>query len=223
MRIPDELIVPSVEGRRPGTPPTGFDPSQPWSPEGMLHLQRSVGNRAVVIQRQDAPPMPGPETETGPDGLPPGYHVVHGITVCFGQDRGAHSIEQHNWIEIYDESYGWYPRDQPERVSDPDGFRSRVLFLNVPGVLNAQTWLPEHGTPTRDKHHGQPARRFSVAAPAGQQYATIAPKLRAFATGFKEPYSWNPFGTDCHEFVTKMLAVCNLVMAAEIPPGSPVI
>jgi hypothetical protein len=224
MRISDDRLArlaeqPAAPAARPVPPARWSGSGSAPSPEAMLQLQRSVGNRAVAIQRQDAPPAPVEETYE--HGIPPGYHVIHGIQVCFGAERGAYDIEQHRWLEIYDESYGWYPKQEPAFA--PEGFEAQVLLLTVPGILNAQTWKTNPGTHNRDKHHGDSARRFSVAAPVGETYASIAPKLRAFAAGFKGSYSWNPFGTDCHEFVEAMLASCKLIMTERIPDGSPVV
>ena len=198
--------------REPQAPGALRDREPPTSPPApavarVLELQRTAGNAAVgrMLARNVVPPPP---RETGV--------AIPGIAVCFGGTVEPILDTEHHWIEIGDESYGWWP----SRLAEGD--EDRILgWTGVPGVLNGTT-LGRGGTATRDPHHGDAARRFTVTG-APSAYSdpaaaaqTAATALRTFALGFSGDYTWNPFGTDCHEFVQLALG------AAELRRGTPV-
>ena len=165
----------------------------------VLELQRSAGNAAVgrMLARNVNPPPPREPAATIP-----------GIAVCFGGTVEPILDTEHHWIEIGDESYGWWP----SRLAEGD--EDRILgWTGVPGSLNGTT-LGRGGTATRDPHHGGAARRFAVTGTTSAETAAAA--LRTFARGFTGDYTWNPLGTDCHEFVQLALG------SAQLRRGAPV-
>jgi hypothetical protein len=90
------------------------------------------------------------------------------------------------------------------------------LWSGVSGILNGTTLPPlptrRQGTATRDPHHGDPARRYPVVVTSGSYSANPADAtrqarnaIRAFARRYSGNYTWNPAGSDCHEFVAEAL------------------
>jgi hypothetical protein len=137
---------------------------------------------------------------------------VPGIVACHGAAVEPLIDTEHHWIEIGDESYGWWPS------GDIDA--SGAAFGGVPGVLNGTTLPHTRGTPTRDPHHGDPARRYAVVVSAGSYSADTAQAtrqagdaIRAFARAYSDDYAWTPAGTDCHEFVADALAAAGLAIS----------
>ncbi|MGH2945865.1 MAG: hypothetical protein ACRDPC_06310 [Solirubrobacteraceae bacterium] len=188
------------------------------APAGGLHahllaLQRSAGNAAVAryVPNVEHSPAAGPNLPTG---SPRGQ--VEGIVVCLGTDTEELIDSNHHWIEIGDESYGWWP----SRPVVTEGDEAAVLLgTGSPGILNGTSLPRTRGTPTRDPHHGDPANRYAVIDPGGA-YSGQAPEaatraaadaIRRFARSFEADYSWNFMGTDCQEFVALALEAAQLV------------
>jgi hypothetical protein len=205
--------APDREPQAPEAVPDGESLTAPPAPAAavarVLELQRTAGNAAVgrLLARNIIPlRLPQPEAVV----------AIPGIVVCFGGTVEPILDTEHHWIEIGDESYGWWP----SRLADGD--EDRILgWTGVPGILNGTT-LGRGGTATRDPHHGDAARRFTVTG-AARKYGdpdaaaqTAATALRTFALGFSGDYTWNPLGTDCHEFVQLALG------SAQLRRGTPV-
>jgi hypothetical protein len=184
----------------------------------VLALQRTAGNRAIAryVPNLEADAIgPAPAHDVIRDSrdprarmLPSGTELP-GIVVCYGAAIEPLIDTEHHWIEIGDESYGWWPS------GDIDA--SGAAFGGVPGVLNGTTLPRSRGTATRDPHHGDPARRYAVVttwggypASAAEAARQAADQIRTFARGYSDDYAWTPAGTDCHEFVTDALAAAGL-------------
>jgi hypothetical protein len=178
----------------------------------LLALQRTAGNAAVAryVPNLEHIPAAGPNVPVGPR---PGQ--VDGIVVCLGTQTEGMIDDNHHWIEIGDESYGWWPSRPVVTNADAAavGFGS-----GSPGILNGTSLPNTRGTPTRDPHHGDAANRYTVmdmdGTYAGQsrEAATLAAAdaIRRFARSYRDDYSWNPAGTDCHEFVDFALEAAHL-------------
>jgi hypothetical protein len=178
----------------------------------VLALQRTAGNAVVAryVPNLEHIPAGGPNLPTGP---PEG--LVEGIVACLGTQTDEVIDRNHHWIEIGDESYGWWPSEPV--VSDADA-AAVVFAAGSPGVLNGTTLPRTRGTATRDPHHGDAANRYEVMDLDGT-YAAMTPEaamraaadaIRRFARTYEDDYSWNPIGTDCHEFVDFALAAAHL-------------
>lgn len=139
---------------------------------------------------------------------------IPGIVVCQGGTVFPTIDMNHHWIEMGDESYGWWPRS----LENPAG----TGIWGAPGVLNGTSLPDSRGTPTHDPHHGDPARRFPVEgrtsvyggvepAEAGRRAAAT---IRQFARTFSGNYSWTSSGTDCQEFVQMALGHAHLVRSS---------
>jgi len=193
----------------------------------MLGLQRTAGNRAVAryvesLEAARIGPTPSPDAildsrdeRLHPHQLAAGAEVP-GIAACYGEAVEPVIDVAHHWIEIGTESYGWWPREEVAQS---------VLWTGVPGELNGTTLYPGVGTPTRDPHHGDPARRHAVVVTTGSfpldlaaATARAADRIRAFARGYSDAYTWSPWGTDCHEFVEDALADAGLRASARLLP-----
>ena len=129
--------------------------------------------------------------------------------VCFSSAADPVLDMEHHWIEMGDESYGWWP-------SEAVG-ASAVFWTGVPGVINGTTLPRTRGTATRDPHHGDPAHRYPVITttldyPSNPAAATAeaARRIREFAAGYSGDYTWNAAGSDCHEFVDEALEAAGL-------------
>ena len=165
-------------------------------------MQRGAGNAAVA--RFLYPVVAGMEEQV----------QIPGLVVCKKGEREPILDTEHHWIEIGEESYGWWPSRDPNEGDNAD----RILFWSgVPGSLNGTT-LGIGGTATRDPRHGAPARRIHVVG-APSTYGGMEPAaagraaadaVRRFALGFSADYSWNPAGTDCQEFVEEALSAAGL-------------
>lgn len=227
-----EAPVQVAKDQRKTALPPGLVPARRTDPHTIVGNQATLswlqtfGQNGLDYFYASRAPMPiiRPVTYQIPsaDHIPEGYHYVPGIVICVESGPSGPGFDAHHWLEMYGESYGWYPRD-PTNRSDADQGSAQtfgVIAVGVTGELNAQHWNPP-GTPTRDRAHGKPAVRYSVIAPAGQDYKDIAPKIRAFAAGFKDLYSWNPGGTDCMEFLAQLMEHVGIFRYQEIPPGTP--
>ena len=176
----------------------------------MLDLQRSAGNAAVA--RFLFPVVAGMEEQV----------QIPGLFVCKKGTREPILDTEHHWIEIGDESYGWWPSRDPNEGDTTDRI---LLWTGVPGIINGTT-LGIGGTATSDPRHGEPARRVHVVGSAsvygGMQPAAAgraaADAVRRFALGFQANYSWNPAGTDCQEFVQEALSAAGLRERMEFDP-----
>ena len=210
----------AVDAPAPALPLLGLGGPQAMH-ERVLSLQRSVGNAVVAryIQNiEDSQIGPAPPRGTIPDSRDPRAHEPQAyelmdVVVCLGGSVDAVLDTEHHWIEMGDESYGWWP----SRSGSED---SILGWTGVPGIINGTT-LGRRGTATRDPHHGDPARRYPVIA-NGPAYAGLEMEatrsaavaaIRTFAQGFSGDYTWNPLGTDCHEFVEEALQAAGLVRA----------
>jgi len=188
----------------------------------LLGLQRTIGNAAVaryVPNLEDSSVAPAPAPDVIRDSrdprlrpavphLPRGAEVP-GIVVCYAAGVDDLLDIEHHWIEMGDESYGWWPGE--------DVGASAGVGIGVPGVINGTTLPRTRGTATRDPHHGDPAQRFAVRVTTGDYptdpaaaTATAAARIRAFAHDFSGNYTWNPAGSDCHEFVEEALLAAGL-------------
>ena len=176
----------------------------------MLELQRGAGNAAVA--RFLFPLVAGMEEQV----------PIPGLVVCKKGTREPILDTEHHWIEIGEESYGWWPSRDPNEGSNTDKI---LLWTGVPGILNGTT-LGIGGTATRDPRHGAAARRIPVVGTAstygGMEPAAAAraaaDAVRRFALGFSANYSWNPAGTDCQEFVQDALSAAGLRERMVIDP-----
>ena len=192
----------------------------------VIALQQSAGNAAVARYVQNLandPIGPAPPRDVIPDSRDPRARMgaegarlgakrragseIPGIVVCLAAEPDDILDTEHHWIEMGGESYGWWPSRRVEQG---------VLAGGVPGILNGTT-LGGRGTATRDPHHGDPAQRFTVVDVRGSYElddgaatASASAAIRDFARTFRGQYTWNPLGTDCHEFVADALAVNGL-------------
>jgi hypothetical protein len=116
-------------------------------------MQRSAGNAAVA--RFLFPVVAGMEEQV----------QIPGLVVCRKGTREPILDTEHHWIEIGEESYGWWPSRDPNEGSNADRI---LLWTGVPGILNGTT-LGIGGTATRgtaSRRGGSPssARRPRTAA-----------------------------------------------------------
>ncbi|HEX5857664.1 MAG TPA: hypothetical protein VFY91_06105 [Microbacterium sp.] len=199
---PREALEPDAAPQRP----TGAA----GAADRVLDLQRGAGNAAVA--RFLYPVVVGMEEQV----------PIPGLFVCKMGEREPILDTEHHWIEIGEESYGWWPSRDPNEGDTTDRI---LLWTGVPGSLNGTT-LGIGGTATRDPRHGVPARRIPVVGSAstygGMEPAAAgraaADTLRRFALGFRANYSWNPAGTDCQEFVQEALSDAGLRERMVIDP-----
>jgi len=102
----------------------------------------------------------------------------------------------HWWTELSDEeSYGWWPEDQPSAWGTLTG---------VDGVLNGQGTFG--GTSTRDPHQGDRAKSvvaYQVYASSGYTAEQVKQMIRDYANSYSGSWSW-PFGKNCHSFQKNM-------------------
>ncbi len=118
-------------------------------------------------------------------------------------DIGGEDKYGHWWIEMGDESYGWWPKEPVDL--------SGTIF-GVEGVLNGQGYF--QGSATQDYHHGDDADEefnptLSSSAPDGYSCEEAESCSRNFATSYSGSWSW-PCGQNCHSFQTSLMATCNL-------------
>jgi fibronectin type 3 domain-containing protein len=109
----------------------------------------------------------------------------------------------HWWVEIGNESYGWWPK-KPVGLLD--------TLIGVEGELNGQTYFG--GTSTTDPHHGDSGEEefyphLSSSAPDGYSCEKAAECIRDFANSYSGSWSW-PCGQNCHSFQEAMMSQCNL-------------
>lgn len=109
----------------------------------------------------------------------------------------------HWWVELGDESYGWWPCRPVGAIAAVRGVRGRLNGVGVrPG-----------GTPTRDPRHGELAdHAFHPEAAAGRSDDEVAAVLRAFAAGHKGEWRWSRAGGsgNCRTFQRSLLAAAGL-------------
>ena len=110
----------------------------------------------------------------------------------------------HWWVEIGDESYGWWPAG-PVDLWD--------TLTGVDGALNGQGYF-DGGTPTTDPHHGNDADEvfkpyISVSAPDGYNCEKAVACISDFANSYSGEWSW-PVGQNCHSFQEEMMSECYL-------------
>jgi hypothetical protein len=128
-------------------------------------------------------------------------------------DREVGDVEYgHWWVEMGDESYGWWPKY-------PVGYWETLT--GVEGELNGQTTFG--GSGTRDPHHGDMAddsfypiielNDNTCSENCWDACNHAADCIRNFANSFAKSYggtwSW-PFGQNCRSFQTTMMSHCNL-------------
>jgi len=117
-----------------------------------------------------------------------------------GEDRYGHW-----WIEMGNESYGWWP-EKPLNLKE--------TIIGVNGILNGQGVF-EGGTATRDPHHGKPAEEvFHPRIDGSSNCECWTCKLaenciRKFAKGYRGKWSW-PLGPNCHTFQKDAMKNCCL-------------
>lgn len=110
----------------------------------------------------------------------------------------------HWWIELDDESYGWWPGRHPLTFRD--------VLAGGPGVLNGIGISP-YGTTTRDPSHGLPADYefhpvLVRCCPDDQLLADI----RRFAQSFEGGWRWSTRPTlNCRLFQLAMFDAVGLV------------
>ena len=110
----------------------------------------------------------------------------------------------HWWVEVEDESYGWWPGRDPLRLRD--------ILVGVPGVLNGLGISPD-GTPTRDPNHGLVADyEFHPVLVRPRTDDELACAVRTFAWGFSGEWRWAPHPTmNCRLFQLALFDAVGLV------------
>lgn len=111
----------------------------------------------------------------------------------------------HWWVEIGDESYGWWPSRLPARLRD--------VFGGCDGVLNA-VHVPElGGTDTRDPHHGLPGdHEFHPVLVVPKTDSELIEGIRTFAQRFSGGWRWSTRPTmNCRMFQLAMFDAVGLV------------
>ncbi len=188
----------------------------------LLSLQRTIGNAAVAryvpnLEDSSVGPAPAPDVirdSRDPRLRPAVPHLprgaeVPGIVVCYAAGVDDLLDVEHHWIEMGDESYGWWPS---EDVGASRGRRDRRAGRHQRHDAAAH---PRH------RHARSPPRRSGAALRGagddrrlpdrpgrGDGHRRRAhPRLRARFSG---NYTWNPAGSDCHEFVEEALLAAGL-------------
>ena len=134
---------------------------------------------------------------------PAAPRVVELITVKRNVPLAGRSYG-HWWVEVGDESYGWWPGRDPLRLRD--------VFLGVPGVLNG-LGISSDGTPTRDPNHGLVADyEFHPVLVRSRTDDELRSAVRTFAWGFSGEWRWAPHPTmNCRLFQLAMFDAVGLV------------
>jgi hypothetical protein len=107
----------------------------------------------------------------------------------------------HWWTEIsQEESYGWYPKYDPQVGIGPiDALRG------VEGELNGQTCC--NGTPTQDPCHGDNAdQEFNPVYAGTKTDEELRDDARGFANGYSGEWRWTfGAGQNCRTFQIEMM------------------
>ena len=129
--------------------------------------------------------------------------VVEFITVKRNVPLAGRSYG-HWWIEVEDESYGWWPGRDPLRLRD--------VFFGMPGVLNG-LGISSDGTLTRDPNHGDVADyEFHPLLVRSRTDEELRRAIRAFAWGFSGEWRWAAYPTmNCRLFQLAMFDAVGLV------------
>ena len=133
---------------------------------------------------------------------PAAPRVVTAITVKRNTALAGRSYG-HWWVEVGDESYGWWP-------SRPVGLFAAIR--GVPGVLNG-LGVDTDATATRDPNHGLPADyEFHPVLLVPDSDDELCARIREFASSFKGEWRWSTRATmNCRLFQLAMFDDVGLV------------
>ena len=115
----------------------------------------------------------------------------------------------HWWVELGEESYGWWPERRPVSLV--------AALRGVSGRLNGLGGIPG-GSSSRDPRHGEPAdHAFHPEVDLGRSDEEVAAAVRAFAAGHRGQWRlwWAGPGGNCRAFQHDLLAAAGLWE----PPG----
>lgn len=160
-------------------------------------------SRAQRAQRAPVPPAP-PAPASTDVAVPTEYGAPRTLLyVTVKRDNTSwRSLYGHWWLEIDDESYGWWPAAVPLRVMD--------LLRGTHGVLNGVGLLQMKGTWFRDPNHGLAAmHEFHPTLRVVKPDEEVRLQVRSFAHGYRARWRWhwNPdrsSGT-CRSFQDELL------------------
>lgn len=169
---------------------------------------RSVNRRRVTAALRRPPPDA------------PALPVASGIPTTYGAPRtllyvtvrrdnpGWRDLYGHWWVEVGEESYGWWPDTVPLRALD--------VLRGTGGVLNGQGLLGHTGTRFRDARHGSPAPHAFhpvLTRPLSEQEVHLA--VRAYAHGYQGVWRWRVRrgrgASTCQAFQDGLLSAVGLV------------
>lgn len=167
---------------------------------------RSVNARRTALAQSRPAPAP-------PQPAPVGIDTTYGaprtlLFVSVKRDNPRwRDLYGHWWVELGDESYGWWP------ATVPLGVRS-VLF-GTSGVLNGMGLLNRSGTWDRDAQHGRTAAHvFHPVLTSPLSDEQVRARVREFAHGYRGAWrwAWTPGGTHdtCRSFQDALLAAAAL-------------
>ena len=115
----------------------------------------------------------------------------------------------HWWVEVGDESYGWWPDRRPLGVV--------AALTGVPGRLNGIGVCPG-GSPSRDPRHGELAdHAFHPVVVDERSDDEVATVIREFAARHRGEWRWSPgrLSSNCRTFQEALLSAAGL----SEPPG----
>lgn len=145
-----------------------------------MNIRRTGTALARPIPRPPARsvgPCEGPETSYGAP------RTLLYVTVK-RDNPGWRDLYGHWWLEIGDESYGWWPRSVPLGV--------RELLTGTTGVLNGMGLLGRSGSWHRDAQHGQAAAHaFHPVLTAPVSDDDVHERVRRFAHGYAGGWRWS--------------------------------
>lgn len=115
----------------------------------------------------------------------------------------------HWWVELGEESYGWWPDRRP--------IGAVAALRGVPGRLNG-VGVCAGGSPSRDPRHGELAdHAFHPVTVDQRSDDEIAAVIREFAARHRGEWRWSPRGSagNCRAFQVGLLSAAGL----SEPPG----
>lgn len=166
-------------------------------------LRRVNLRRAESAQRA---PIPAPPSPVSADVIVPTTYGAPRtlLYVTVKRDNTTwRSLYGHWWLEVGDESYGWWPAAVPLGVKD--------LLRGTQGVLNGMGLLRMKGTWHRDPNHGLPAmHEFHPELSVVRTDEDVRLQMRSFAHRYRTRWHWSwnaerSSGT-CRSFQDELLA-----------------
>lgn len=154
-------------------------------------------------------PRPAPPAAPVPTGVETTYGAPRSLLfVTVKRDNPSWAdLYGHWWLEIGEQSYGWWPRAVPVGMV--------ALLTGTGGVLNGMGLFGRSGTWDRDPQHGQiAAHAFHPVLTLVVSDAEVQARVRGFAQSHhgRWRWAWSPRaeGESCRSFQDDLLRAAGL-------------